>query len=649
MSTAKVQIEIEARTAKAVGEMGKFTAATAKAKAGSEAAGAATTKMTLAMGAGIAAAATGAAITLDKLSSRALALTDVNRNLTISLDAATRATGGMVSQFDLARNANTALRFGVVKTSEDFAKHVEIATKLARSTGGDATKAVEDLTTALARQSPQILDNLGLQVDVEKANAEYARSIGKTAAALTEAEKKQAFMNAAMADAEVKVGSIAVATDGWAAALQRAKTAIFDTADSVLLLDENTSALAREIETSSTAGNAFVETLRWIGRELENPAQRIAEMPGLMDVLSASIDAQSRKYRELGQAAKDTAASQAQAAANTAAYMQALGIAMSGVAPGITALTNEADSQYFANADAAAAKSRGGGRGRRGPAFDALALGDTQNRFGREDTREFEGERALAEKSAIAGQMQRVGEVEKEAMAKAEEERLKRLEEAKDAAADADKKRHAEEMKRLAMQQARYEKAGAAIGDSVATVAASWLLAGDLSTRGFAKALAGWGRTESIKLGAIAISEGVQALVSLATFNPAGAALHSAAAAQATVGAGLVAAMTAAVGGFGSINKNVGGGFGGDAFGPGSEPVANDRPSSTNAQQDTTPVSEGRLQQSGGAHLGPARRGSGTVVNVNGLSVLGAIDDQSARRIATAIKRAGDNGGRLTG
>ena len=53
-----------------------------------------------------------------------------------------------------------------------------------------------------------MLDNLGIIVKTEDAYKAYAKQIGKTANALTDAEKKQAFMNAALVAAEEKVSRL---------------------------------------------------------------------------------------------------------------------------------------------------------------------------------------------------------------------------------------------------------------------------------------------------------------------------------------------------------------------------------------------------------------------------------------------------------
>jgi len=84
----------------------------------------------------------------------------------------------------------------------------EAAIVLGRVMGQDATKSLDDLTTALGRSSPLILDNLGLTVKVGEANKAYAATLGKTTKELTDAEKKMAFYNAAMDAAKSKVAEL---------------------------------------------------------------------------------------------------------------------------------------------------------------------------------------------------------------------------------------------------------------------------------------------------------------------------------------------------------------------------------------------------------------------------------------------------------
>lgn len=221
--------------------------------------------------------------------------------------------------------------------------------------------------------------------------------------------------------------------------------------------------------------------------------------------------------------------------------------------------------------------------------------------------------------------------------------RIKAREDALDAAAERSKKRHQEEIKRQNELLEKQEASGKMMGDTVSGLAAAWLSAGDLSAKGFRKVLAAWGKAESIKLGAVALSEGVQALVSAAFFNFPQAALHGAAAAQAAATAVVIAGMTGAVGGFGSISKNPKGGFGGNMFGAegtgGSGSGSSSSAQTSNSQHDQLPTAGANTQlaQTGGG------KGS-AVINYNfaagSIQSLGAIDEQTGLKLAQGIKKA---------
>jgi chromosome segregation ATPase len=80
-----------------------------------------------------------------------------------------------------------------------------MAKKLGDALGRDTASSVESLVTGIGRQSRMMLDNLGIIVDTEKAYEDYAREINKTSSTLTDAEKKQAFMNATLTAARQKI------------------------------------------------------------------------------------------------------------------------------------------------------------------------------------------------------------------------------------------------------------------------------------------------------------------------------------------------------------------------------------------------------------------------------------------------------------
>jgi hypothetical protein len=115
------------------------------------------------------------------------------------LTEARTASRGLITDLDIMAASNKALLLGLPVTSQGFATLAQSATALGRAMGQDAKKSLDDLITGLGRGSAQILDNLGIVVNAEEAHKNYAASIGKTAAQLTEAEKKIAVYNAALA------------------------------------------------------------------------------------------------------------------------------------------------------------------------------------------------------------------------------------------------------------------------------------------------------------------------------------------------------------------------------------------------------------------------------------------------------------------
>jgi len=108
------------------------------------------------------------------------------------------ASNGMVSDFELVNNANKAMALGIAKS--DIAGLLETATARAKVFGRTTTEAFNDLTIGIGRQSRMILDNLGIILDLDKVNQDYAKTLGKTSDELTEAEKKQALVNSIMTE-----------------------------------------------------------------------------------------------------------------------------------------------------------------------------------------------------------------------------------------------------------------------------------------------------------------------------------------------------------------------------------------------------------------------------------------------------------------
>jgi len=149
------------------------------------------------------------------------------------LTALKRATDGTVADADIILAANKGIMLGLGAQADQWEKLAEVARFRARAMGLSVTQALSDITTGIGRQSKLILDNLGIILDTEQVYADYASSIGKAADALSDAEKKQAFLTSVITDGQAQIAAAGgIARDSaddfeeFAAALENAKAAI---------------------------------------------------------------------------------------------------------------------------------------------------------------------------------------------------------------------------------------------------------------------------------------------------------------------------------------------------------------------------------------------------------------------------------------
>lgn len=137
-----------------------------------------------------------------------------------TLETLQDATKGTVSKLDLMKAANQAMLLGI--DPDALPEMFRGALSAAQATGQPVSKAIEDITTGIGRQSKLILDNLGIMVSTEAANEAYAKSIGKVTSELTDEEKKIAFTNATMDALRANSERIGEVTDNVAIKTERA-------------------------------------------------------------------------------------------------------------------------------------------------------------------------------------------------------------------------------------------------------------------------------------------------------------------------------------------------------------------------------------------------------------------------------------------
>lgn len=149
------------------------------------------------------------------------------------------ALGGLAKRFAEASGGAISLRESMeatVKgissglTREQLLRLGEVAKKASQALGVNMSDAVSRLSRGITKLEPELLDELGLFTKVGKSSEDYARSIGKTASALTDFEKRQAFANAVLEEGQKKFSEIAIDTNPYDKLLASLK----NTAQSIL-------------------------------------------------------------------------------------------------------------------------------------------------------------------------------------------------------------------------------------------------------------------------------------------------------------------------------------------------------------------------------------------------------------------------------
>lgn len=101
-----------------------------------------------------------------------------------------------------------------VRSQLDLSKATDlarVAQDAAVISGRNSTEVLDDLVHGITTQNTMVLRNAGIQVNATKAQDAFAKSLGKTRAELTEAEKAQATLNAVLSEGEKVAGAYEVA------------------------------------------------------------------------------------------------------------------------------------------------------------------------------------------------------------------------------------------------------------------------------------------------------------------------------------------------------------------------------------------------------------------------------------------------------
>lgn len=109
------------------------------------------------------------------------------------LAALQKSTMGMVSNIELMRQFNLASQLVGIEFAQNLPAAMEPIQKVAMATGQDIGFLMNSLTVGIGRLSPMILDNLGVQVDLNAAYQDFADKNGLVASSLTKTQQQAAL------------------------------------------------------------------------------------------------------------------------------------------------------------------------------------------------------------------------------------------------------------------------------------------------------------------------------------------------------------------------------------------------------------------------------------------------------------------------
>ena len=143
------------------------------------------------------------------------------------------ATNGTVTDMELMRQANNAMLLGVARSTDELAEMFDNAQRLGRALGKDATTSLESFVTGLGRQSRLMLDNVGLMIKTNQAYEDFAKANNTTVAAMTDQEKKIAFINAGLIQSREKVAAFGEEVESSSDKIRRSNVQVQEFSDTL--------------------------------------------------------------------------------------------------------------------------------------------------------------------------------------------------------------------------------------------------------------------------------------------------------------------------------------------------------------------------------------------------------------------------------
>tara|TARA_R100000278_G_scaffold119544_2_gene101068 strand:- start:3595 stop:6006 length:2412 start_codon:yes stop_codon:yes gene_type:complete len=231
-------------------------------------------------------------------------------DLPLLMDRAREATANMIPDKDLQESIALFDSFDI--PLERIPEALEQVSKTAMRTGQDAAFLASSLSTGIARVSPQILDNLGIQIKLSQVTEAATEQFGKQADQLTEVEKKTALLNLVLdrlaeknADIEFNKQRTAVFNQ-LSTAIENAKTEmggfIADVLSSYQYLMRESSTATEDLAEAMLTVSSFQHTMEGVQGAGDGVSNSLSNMLLGLNETSEAMAIQSEAARAAGEA-----------------------------------------------------------------------------------------------------------------------------------------------------------------------------------------------------------------------------------------------------------------------------------------------------------------------------------------------------------
>jgi hypothetical protein len=206
------------------------------------------------------------------------------------VDGLEEVAGGLVDTDDLIKIANKSI-VNMGYAAKDLPGIFELAQKSVKVYGGDATTNLELISSAIGSLQTRSLKQIGINVDAEATFKSYAKTLGVHADQLTDAEKKQALLNAVLEQGKTKFAEISTGVNDGSISngLKRIATGFDSIKDAIAQISY------------TSFGKAIGGALNEAGKSLGFFGDSVAELFGKQRTLSKELERTTynlEKYEE---------------------------------------------------------------------------------------------------------------------------------------------------------------------------------------------------------------------------------------------------------------------------------------------------------------------------------------------------------------